>query len=147
VANVGPHTGELGREAPLGRLLAQVERRVSRRMEAMLAAERLTPDQWRVLDLLADGTGRTMSQIAGLIGVPSPTLTKIIDKLVDAATVYRLVDDRDRRRVLAFISNKGRAVHERLAPAVAAAETEALAVLGDDAAVLLTLLARLADEQ
>jgi hypothetical protein len=49
--------------------------------------------------------------------------------------------------VLAFISNKGRAVHERLAPAVAAAETEALAVLGDDAAVLLTLLARLADEQ
>jgi DNA-binding MarR family transcriptional regulator len=147
VANVGPRTDEIGRQAPLGRMLAQVERRVSRRIEAMLATERLTSDQWRVLDLLADGTGRTMSQIAALIGVPSPTLTKIIDKLVDAATVYRLVDDRDRRRVLAYISNKGRAVHERLAPTVTAAEAEALTVLGDDAAVLLTLLARLADEQ
>ena len=132
---------------PLVRLLGQVERRVSRQLESTLAREKLTVDQWRVLDLLSEGPGRTMSQIASATGVPGPTLTKIVDKLVDAAAVYRLVDPRDRRRVLAFISESGQILHERLGPDVAVAETAALTVLGDDAALLTALLARLAEEQ
>ena len=97
--------------APLGRLLAQAERLVSRRIEAALAEHGLTADQWRVLDLLADGEGHAMSEIVAAIVVPGPTLTKIVDRLVDAAAVYRLVDVRDRRRVLAFLSESGKALH------------------------------------
>jgi DNA-binding MarR family transcriptional regulator len=133
--------------APLVRLLGQMERRVSRQLEATLAHEKLTVDQWRVLDLLAEGPGRTMSQIANATGVPGPTLTKIVDKLIDAAAVYRLVDPRDRRRVLAFISDDGRLLHDRLSPDVAVAEAAALIVLGDDASRLVELLARLSDER
>ena len=78
--------------APLGRLLAQAERLLARRMEAALAEHGLTVDQWRVLDLLSDGEGHAMSEIVAAIVVPGPTLTKIVDRLVDAAAVYRLVE-------------------------------------------------------
>lgn len=137
-----------GRElAPLTRLLGQVERRVTRHLEPVLAADGLTVDQWRVLDLLADGTGRPMSDIAAAIGVPGPTLTKIVDRLVDAAAVYRLADAQDRRRVLAFASEDGRAVHGRLERPVRAAEDAAVAGLGADAPLLLDLLNRLARQR
>jgi DNA-binding MarR family transcriptional regulator len=132
-------------DLPLGRVLGQVERRLSRLVEASLAGAGLTVDQWRVLDLLADAEGHPMSEIAGAIVVPGPTVTKIVDKLVDAAVVYRLVDGRDRRRVLAFISDDGAALHQRLAPVVNRVESEALEVLGVDAPVLLRLLAQLAE--
>jgi DNA-binding MarR family transcriptional regulator len=131
--------------APLGRMLAQVERQVARMLEARLREDGLTPDQWRVLDLLADGAGHPMTEIATAIVRPPATLTKIIDKLVNTAVVYRLVDERDRRRVLAFISDTGRELHERLAPLVSTAELDAVAVFGSDAPVLLDLLGRLAD--
>ncbi len=132
---------------PLGRLLAQAERLLARRTEAALAGHGLTVDQWRVLDLLSDGEGHTMSEIVAAIVVPGPTLTKIVDRLVDAAAVYRLVDARDRRRVLALLSESGHDLHARVAPGVAAAEEAALATLGPDAPVLLDLLSRLADNR
>lgn len=128
---------------PLGRLLGQVERRVSRRLESALAKEGLTVDQWRVLDLVFDGEGHPMSEIAAAIVVPGPTLTKIIDKLVDMALVYRLVDNKDRRRVLAFLSDKGRGLHQRIQPDIALIESQVLEVLGEDAPQLVTMLERL----
>lgn len=128
---------------PLGRLLGQVERQVSRRLESALAKEGLTVDQWRVLDLVLDGEGHPMSEIAAAIVVPGPTLTKIIDKLVDMALVYRLVDNRDRRRVLAFLSDKGRGLHQRIQPDIALIESQVLEVLGEDAPQLVTMLERL----
>jgi DNA-binding MarR family transcriptional regulator len=131
-------------DVPLGRLLAQVERQLTRQVEAVLATEGLTVDQWRVLDVLADGEGHTMSEIAAAIVVPGPTLTKIVDRLVDAAAVYRLVDARDRRRVLAFLSEDGRALHAELRPEVDAAEADAVRTLGADADTFLVLLGRLA---
>lgn len=131
-------------QPPLGRMLGQVERQVARLVEKALAGHELTVDQWRILDILADGEGHPMTDLAGAIVVPGPTLTKIVDKLVDAALVYRLVDERDRRRVLAFVSDKGRKVHELVAPKVAATEAEVVAGLGADGAVLVDLLTQLA---
>lgn len=129
---------------PLSRILGQVERQIARAVEGAVGGDGLTVDQWRVLDILADGEGHPMSEIAGTIVVPGPTLTKIVDKLVDAALVYRLVDDRDRRRVLAFLSDKGRSLHAVLAPKVADTETSAISVLGDEGDVLIGMLLRLA---
>jgi DNA-binding MarR family transcriptional regulator len=76
--------------------------------------------------------------------VPGPTLTKIVDKLVDMALVYRIVDERDRRRVLAFLSEKGGRVHTDLAVKVEVAEAEAMTPLDDgDQEMLLDILTRL----
>lgn len=138
----GPAVGD--RAAALSRLIGRVERHVSRRLEGVLAEDGLSLDQWRVLDVLADRRGHPMSEIAGHIMVPGPTLTKIVDRLVDTATVYRLVDESDRRRVLVFLSDRGRELHGRLAPAVARAEEEIVAVLGPAAGPFLRSLAMLA---
>lgn len=143
VTTTGPGTEERRDHAPLGRLLGRAERLVSRHLEPVLAADGLSVDQWHIVDLLADGAGHTMSEIAATIAVPGPTLTKLVDRLVDAAAVYRLVDVRDRRRVLAFLSDDGRVVHTRLAPQVAAAEVAAVTVLGVDTPTLIGLLDRL----
>jgi MarR family transcriptional regulator, organic hydroperoxide resistance regulator len=127
----------------LPELLSQVEHLVSRRVEAALGADGPTLDQWRVLTHLADGTGHPMSEIAAQAMVPAPTLTKIVDRLVDRALVYRRADDADRRRVLVFLSEHGRAEHARLAPAVAAVGESLTAELGTDAGLLAALLERL----
>jgi DNA-binding MarR family transcriptional regulator len=128
---------------PLTRVLAQAERQLSRRLDPTLSTEGLTVDQWRVLDLLADDLGHPMSEIAGTIVVPGPTLTKLVDRLIDHAMVYRLVDSVDRRRVLVFLSDRGREVHRGLRPEVERVEAEALADLGEDAGVLRELLGRI----
>lgn len=131
-------------QPPLSRVLGQVERHVARLVEKALADHGMTLDQWRVLDVLADGEGHPMTEIAAAVVVPGPTLTKIADNLVDRALVYRLVDERDRRRVLAFLSDKGREVHATVEPKVRATEADALSGLDDRGPVLLELLARLA---
>jgi DNA-binding MarR family transcriptional regulator len=139
-----PATERTARACTLAELIGQVEHRVSRRVEVALGPDGPTLDQWRVLTLLADGCGHPMSEIANHAMVPAPTLTKIVDRLVDRALVYRRADDTDRRRVLVFLSEHGRATHERLASAVADVEEAIAAALGGrEAAQLVELLEHL----
>lgn len=134
-----------GTSVPLGHLLGRVEHRISRRIARVLAGGP-SLEQWRVLELLSDGEGHPMSEIAAHALVPAPTLTKIVDRLVDSALVYRRPDEADRRRVLVLMSDHGREVHGRLAPEVARAEDEVLERLGGtDRAELVRLLEQLVD--
>jgi DNA-binding MarR family transcriptional regulator len=146
VGEIGVSAGPVGPLRPsLGQLLARVENRVSSGIETVLSTAALSLDQWRILALLSDGRGYSMTEIAGRVMVPAPTLTKIVDRLVEAALVHRSVDAADRRRVLVLASRHGVELHARLAPEVARVESDVVAELdADDAAQLLRLLARLA---
>jgi MarR family transcriptional regulator, organic hydroperoxide resistance regulator len=128
----------------LGQLVGRIEHRLRRRIEQSIGMDGLNLEQWRTLDLLVDGDGHSMTEIAGHVMVPAPTLTKIVDRLVESALVFRRPDERDRRRVLVFLSDRGRELHRRLAPDVQQAEHELAATLGPDAHHLLVLLHRLA---
>jgi DNA-binding MarR family transcriptional regulator len=124
--------------------LAGAAHRVERRIEAALGPDGPGLDRWRVLDLLSDGEGRPMSGIAAAVRVPAPTLTKIVDRLIDQGLVYRRVDETDRRRVLVLLADRGREVHARLAPAVREVEAALQRELGPAAADLREHLGRLA---
>ncbi|GAB3672609.1 hypothetical protein GCM10027589_42150 [Actinocorallia lasiicapitis] len=124
----------------LALLLTLVERRVVSRLAAVLRSAELTVEEWRVLALLADGRGHPMSEIADHTLLPPPTLTKIVDRLVAAALVYRRPDDQDRRKVLAFLSDRGRTRHAEAAEAVAADHQELALSLGPEETALLTVL-------
>lgn len=131
-------------ELSLTRVLGHLERQLARRLDEVLGVVGLSVDQWRVLDLLADGAGYPMSVIAGHICVPGATLTKLVDRLVDGAFVYRRVGEVDRRRVLVYLAERGREVHDRLTPEIERLEQQHLAPLGPDAGVVRELLTRLA---
>jgi DNA-binding MarR family transcriptional regulator len=100
-------------------LLSRVEREVTRRLTALLAAEGCTIDEWRVLSLLARTGGRPMTAIAQATLLLPPTLTKRVDRMVADGLVYRRVGVDDRRRVLVLLAPRGRTAHDRLAPLVA----------------------------
>lgn len=90
----------------LAHLLVQANRQVNRQ----LSLEGVSLEQWRALKVIYEQAGLTMRELARSLAQNNPTLTKIIDKMVSEALVYRLPDQVDRRKVRLFISDKGRSV-------------------------------------
>lgn len=154
--NISPVNGNLctqmaairteSRERDLARLLALVERRVVARLATALTEAGCTVEEWRVMSLLADGAGHAMTEIAEFALLPPPTLTKLIDRMVSANHVYRRVDDADRRRVLVFLSTRGRAKYQALGAAIDAEWDAVASTAGrEEIALLGALLSRVAD--
>jgi DNA-binding MarR family transcriptional regulator len=113
---------------PTGRvieLLDLADRTIGAFLTRITDAENLTREQWRTLVLLngdpdpdpgtGDGPGHTMGEIAIRAGVPAPTATRMVDRLVADGLAYRLSDPWDRRRVLVHISRTGREIVDRAA--------------------------------
>ncbi len=95
-------------------LLAQASRQVHKQLDDEFRTEGVPVEQWRILKLLAERNGRSMGELTQAALLNHPTLTKMIDRMVSDALVYRRADPNDGRRVLIFISERGRAVNERL---------------------------------
>lgn len=94
-------------EISLDALLGQAKRQVTASLRRTLAAEGLPVEFWRVLEVLADEHGRTMSELAQQIGMQLPATSKIVDRMVDAALVQRSADPADQRRVILHVSDFG----------------------------------------
>jgi DNA-binding MarR family transcriptional regulator len=104
------------------------DRLLARAVELQLAINRelrgLAPDPWRELELtmpqlkvllLLDALGPSrVGALAHELGVKLPTLTGILDRLVEAGLVRREEDPRDRRVVIAQLTPDGAALVERL---------------------------------
>ena len=112
-------------------LLSHAERQLGDWLAAQLAEEGCSVAEWRVLSFLADGHGHPMSEIADFAMLPAPTLTKLIDRMVAGNLLYRRPDDKDRRRVIAYLTERGLSLHEQLARVVGRGQADLLAALGD----------------
>ncbi|HEU5282674.1 MAG TPA: MarR family transcriptional regulator [Burkholderiales bacterium] len=88
-------------------LLAQANRLVSGALERLLAAEGAQIEHWRVLEVLSDEQGRSMGELAQLVLMNHPALTKLIDRMVSRGWVHRAADAADSRRVLVFATDAG----------------------------------------
>lgn len=93
-----------------------------RAAEARLPQE-LTLEQWLVLDALV-GRAQTMTDLAERTCITGPTLTRIVDRLVSVAAVYRELDAGDRRKVRVHLSVRGKGLHEQSSAILAAIEDE-----------------------
>jgi len=125
----------------LVQLLTRAERLAARRLQAVLDEEGCSLDAWRVLGLLSDGQGHHMTAIAESAFLPPPTLTKLVDHLVDQNLVHRRVDPLDRRRILAHLTPRGQEYWRRVDRAVRA---DWPALSDGDEELLRGLLERLA---
>ncbi|UNK39938.1 MarR family transcriptional regulator (plasmid) [Shinella sp. H4-D48] len=113
-------------------LICSVNRKFEQSIEANLKPHGLSIEQYRVLRALDVVDGMPMGDLAARVFVDSPTLTRIIDKMVASADVYRGPDPEDRRRVLVFISDKGAEALARVESIGNDAQRQLNAKLGDE---------------
>ena len=95
-------------------LLAQANREINRQLDARFRNEGVPVEHWRILKVLSDGKGHSMGELAETVLLNHPTLTKMIDRMVTDALVYRAQDAVDRRKVLMFSSDRGKELTQRL---------------------------------
>lgn len=100
--------------------LTVAQRLAARGLASVLAEDGCTLDQWRVLRALDDGEGHLMGELAETLLIAQPTLTRIVDGLVDDALVYRRQSPGDRRRVAVHLARQGQVRLRRLEAMVAA---------------------------
>lgn len=124
----------------LAYLLAQANREINRQLEARLGAEGVPVERWRILKVLSDGNGRSMGELADAVLLNHPTLTKTIDRMTADALVYRISDPQDRRKVLIFSSDRGKALTRRLDPLAQGHEAQIAGSYGDKATATLKRL-------
>jgi DNA-binding MarR family transcriptional regulator len=74
----------------------------------------LTTSQLKVLFVLYADGGASMGQLAGWLGVTLPTVTGIVDRLVEHGLVQRAEIPSDRRVVLSRLTPEGTRAVERL---------------------------------
>ncbi len=73
----------------------------------MMSSEGLPVEFWRVLEVLADERGRSMSELAAETGMQLPATSKLVDRMTEAALVQRSADPADQRRVILHVSDFG----------------------------------------
>ena len=93
--------------------LAQANRDVHLRFCELLKTEGIKVEHWRILEVLSDESGRSMGDLAGMVLMNHPALTKMIDRMVASGIVHRSLDPADNRRVLVFVTDKGLEFYRR----------------------------------
>lgn len=112
----------------LSYLLARASHLVSRQFHAQLKPAGMPVPVWRVLSTLSDGDGLPVTDLAKVTLFKQPTLTKVIDRMARTGLVERRPSDRDRRKVLIYITPLGRGLVAELLERAKEHERE---VLGD----------------
>lgn len=98
----------------LSYLLSHAAHLVAREFHAHVESMGFSVPVWRVLATLSDGDGMPVGDLARITLYKQPTLTRIIDRLESDGIVRRAADSEDRRRVLVYITDKGRSLVSRL---------------------------------
>ena len=99
-------------------------------MSADLAELGVSPEQWRLLSVLAVEDGRTMSELSRLAVLPPASTTRGVDRLVTLGLAYRRADPVDRRRGVVHLSARGRRRIAAVRQAEAAVESDVADALG-----------------
>jgi MarR family transcriptional regulator, organic hydroperoxide resistance regulator len=111
--------------------LAQAAKAHRARSGAHLSRIGLHPGQESVLKALADLDGQTMSQLAQMLSVQPPTVTKMITRLAAQGLVRRAASAADGRLARVHLTDVGRERIEDVDTAWKRLEKEALAGLDD----------------
>lgn len=120
---------------PLSLALARLTHAAERELAAVLRAEGLRVEDWRVLDHLARSGKASMSELAEATLVSGATVTRLVDKLTSLGLLYRTPGAVDRRLVHVHLSARGARRHAALAVAVQHAEAAMVHSFAVDAAL------------
>jgi DNA-binding MarR family transcriptional regulator len=100
-------------------LLARAHREVYADLSRALAdKDGLPVEQWRVLSILSERDGLSMSELSEKAFMNISALSKTVDRMVFRAIVHRRQDSEDQRRVLIYITSFGGDLLRSSAPVV-----------------------------
>jgi DNA-binding MarR family transcriptional regulator len=121
-------------------ILERTAKRIKRFFqEQLIAAEAgITVDQWVILNQLDKEDGQNQHEIAQAVFKDAPTVTRILDLLVEKDLVMRVSDPQDRRRFNILLTPQGKLKIEEVSPFMKAGRQKAWAGLEDDAINQLT---------
>ena len=109
---------------PLGRRLVFLGKRLQRRFEDVLAEQGTTLPTWSVLRYVSMHPDPSQSELATMIGIEGPTLTRHLDRLCAEGLVSRTRDETDRRIIRIGLTDKGWAKWGELHTVVETLDTE-----------------------
>jgi DNA-binding MarR family transcriptional regulator len=115
--------------------LGRIRTHMDAEIDAVFAAHALTAPGFAVLVTLArvdDGGGVTQRRLMDELGLTSGTVSVRMDRLVADGLVDRRPDPASARNTLISLTERGRELFERVAPAHLANERRLLAALGDE---------------
>ena len=78
----------------------------------------VTPEQWVLLFRLNETDGQSQREISDKFFNDPPSITRMVDALVNQRFVVRVPDTKDRRKFLIFLTHDGRNFVEKTLPLV-----------------------------
>jgi DNA-binding MarR family transcriptional regulator len=129
----------------LGYLLGQANHALFKDFEAHVRAAGLSSIEWRVLATLHDSEPLTVSQLAHEVLSKQPTVTKLVQRMVEQGWLQLFADPADQRRTLVAVTTQGRRLARPLVAKARAHEATLLRSLpASDRIALKALLGRIA---
>lgn len=129
----------------LGYLLGQANHALYKGFDTHVRAAGLSSIEWRVLATLHDGEPLTISQLAHEVLAKQPTVTKLVQRMVEHGWVVLQADAADQRRTLVAATPTGKRLARPLVEQAKQHEMRVLRSLGvAEKAALRKLLEKLA---
>lgn len=120
---------------------------VYRQLNGRVSSRCVGSGQGRYLQLLCGADGMTQAEISSALGVSASTASELTDKLLAAGHISRSKAEKDKRRLLIYITDSGRDAADAFRQSSQDALRDAFAVLSDDAQTqLLSLLTAILEQ-
>lgn len=124
----------------LSYLLSAASERVSRDFHRQLRPYGLSVHKWRVLATVSDGDTLSVGDLAHIVLMQQPTLTKLVARMTQSGLLSLRTDPIDRRRTLVRIAEPGRRI---VAPLLARAKAHERACLASYSAAEVAKVKRI----
>lgn len=106
----------------------------------------LTVPEWRLMAVLGRFGPDVATGLCTRTAMDKVTVSRAMTRLIENGHISRGSDPKDRRRVIARLTRKGKSVHDKIVPVALAHERDLLAALDKaEAATLDRLLTKLRD--
>lgn len=127
--------------------LASAHREVQVSLARRLKGFGVQIEAWRIMETLDEMPAVTMTDLAGLVLMNPPTLTKLVDRMVSEGLVHRQTAQKDRRQVNLVLTDLGLKRMVQIRDAVQSEDDRILEIVGAENALCLSkLLERLSNE-
>ena len=112
--------------------LAAAHRKLHASLNHRLKELDVQVESWRVLETLSSDEGHTMGELAEIVLMNPPTLTKLVDRMVANGLVHRQLALEDHRRVRLALTDYGREAVDKVRQHVEAQHEDILKLLGEN---------------